>query len=180
MSKREFESIRSWMKIANDIQGKIEKYQRIVNDTSQVKEIREFARKEVIIQEKDLEGFLQLVRSRNETFSSLLILKYFEGYTLEEAALSLNVIYKSYVKKHADFINYIKQHKHQPSKNNSLEFKKFIEKLEHVLNPKYETCCSKCGSNTTISQNVIRKIFIDESRKERTIKKWDRTMERSK
>lgn len=180
MSKREFESIRLWMKIANDIQGKIEKYELMSNDKTQIKEIRELAREEVVIQEKDLEEFLDLVRSLNGPFSNLLILKYFKGYTLEEAALSLNVIYKSYVTKHANFIKYIKQHKYQPSKNNSLEFKKFIKKLEFVLNPKYETCCINCGSTTTISQDVIRKIFIDESRKERSIKKWDRTMERSK
>ncbi|KIL45005.1 hypothetical protein [Jeotgalibacillus soli] len=166
MVNKEFETIRLWMEEANSINEKIDLYEKIIEEESQPTKVLDFLKKEIGYLKQGLDDLFTLVKSRDDPFSNFLILKYFEGYTIEEAALSLNLVVSSMRYKHADFTRYMKDNKKPPVQSNSEVLDKIAKSLNELLNPRYVTCCEKGGQDTGISREVARKIFLKERRKE--------------
>nr|WP_309101820.1 sigma factor-like helix-turn-helix DNA-binding protein [Fredinandcohnia onubensis] len=169
MREREFETVYTWMRIANQYQERMELYERMAEDENEAARVRELAREEVAYQEKNLKDLLDTVRARNNSFSNVLILKYFEGYTLEEAALTLGLTVSTVKTNHARFTDYIKQRQYQPSRNISPEIKSLFERLNELLKPSYEVCCSHCENVILLPSDVVEKIFRKESKRARAI-----------
>ncbi|WDU80292.1 hypothetical protein [Lysinibacillus sp. G01H] len=148
----------------------IERLESIEHDEGSSLERRQAAAKEKSYQVKDLEDLKSYMRNSKHDFTKLVYYKYIEGYSLEEVAQVLAHSYSYVAKIHASFTEYMKQPTEEPIVKpfaNSEEFNKYLKQLRELINPEYETCCSHCGSTTTIPHELARKIFANESRRER-------------
>lgn len=99
--------------MANYYQGKIEEYQSILEDNSKCHIAKEMAQKEITHHQENLNDLFSLVRSQQgeKSFDNVLILKYFEGYSLDEAADELGLNAATTKDKHAAFTKYFKEHR---------------------------------------------------------------------
>lgn len=101
------------MDMANYYQGRIEDYQSILEGNLECHEVKKFAEKEIAHQQKNLKDLFDLVRSKQveKSFENVLILKYFEGYSLDEAADELGLNAATIKEKHAVFTKHFKEHR---------------------------------------------------------------------
>ena len=101
------------MDMANYYQGRIEDYQSILEDDTVCREAKVLAQKEVTHHQKNLNDLFKLVRSKQgkKSFENVLILKYFEGYSLDEASDELGLNAGTIKKSHAEFTRYFKDHR---------------------------------------------------------------------
>ena len=169
MRASEFETIRTWMRIANQYQERAELYERMAEDENEPARVRELAREEVAYQEENLKDLLDMVRAQKNSFADALILKYFEGYTLEEAALTLGLAASTIKTNHAVFTDYLKQRQQQPARNVSSEIKELFEQLNELLKPNYEVCCTQCENVMQLPSNVVEEVFRKETRRARAM-----------
>lgn len=169
MRESKYETIRIWMMIANYYQERIETYQKMSGDGEEHPKVRAYAKSEVEYQTENLKDLLESVRSHKDPFSNALILKYFEGYTLDEAALAYGISANYMKDKHAELIGYLKQYKEQPPQREKFDLEKFSKAIDEYLYPKYKVCCEHCGSNIEIQPDTVRKIVRNENRKARAL-----------
>lgn len=152
---------------AYKIMDYIDCLESIEHDEASSLERRQAAAKEKSYQVKDLEDLKSYMRNSKHDFTKLVYYKYIEGYSLEEVAQVLGHSYSNVAKIHASFTEYMKQPKEEPILNPIQNFNEYLEQLRELINPKYETCCTHCGCTTTIPHEKARKIFANESRRER-------------
>lgn len=145
----------------------IERLESIEHDEGSSLERRQAAAKEKSYQVKDLEDLKSYMKNSKHDFTKMVYYKYIEGYSLEEVAQVLGHSYSNIAKIHASFTEYMKQPKEESIINPIPNFNEYLEQLRELINPKYETCCTHCGSTTTIPHVLARKIFANESRRER-------------
>lgn len=115
LNKKKLETICMWMDLANYYQGRIEEYQSISEDTANCPKVKGFAQKEIVHQQENLNDLFSLVRSQQgeKSFANVLILKYFEGYSLDEATETLGLNAATIKGYHADFTRYFKEQRTQ-------------------------------------------------------------------
>ncbi|WP_313470554.1 hypothetical protein [Lysinibacillus sp.] len=155
---------------AYKIMDYIERLESIEHDEGSSLERRQTAAKEKSFQVKDLEELKSYMRNSKHDFTKLVYYKYIEGYSLEEVAQVLGHSYSNIAKIHASFTEYMKNPKEEQIVKpfaNSEEFNEYLEQLREFINPKYETCCTHCGCTTIIPHEQARKIFANESKRER-------------
>lgn len=152
---------------AYKIMDYIDRLESIEHDEASSLERRQVAAKEKSFQMKDLEDLKSYMKNSKHEFTKLVYYKYIEGYSLEEVAQVLNKNYGNVAKIHAAFTEFMKNPKEEPIVNPIPNFNEYLEQLKELINPKYEACCTHCGSTTTIPHEVARKIFANESRRER-------------
>lgn len=152
---------------AYKIMDYIDRLESIEHDEASSLERRQAATKEKSLQMKDLEDLKSYMRNSKHDFTKLLYYKYIEGYSLEEVAQVLGHSYSNVAKIHASFTEYMKNPKEEPFVNPIPNFNEYLEQLRELIKPKYETCCTHCGCTTTIPHELSRKIFANESRRER-------------
>lgn len=145
----------------------IDRLESVEHDETSSLERRQAAAKEKSFQKKNLEDLKSYMRNSKHDFTKLVYYKYIEGYSLEEVAQVLGQNYSSVAKIHASFTEYMKQPKEEPIVKPFSNSNEYLKQLKELVNPKYEACCNHCGSTTTIPHEIARKIFANESRRER-------------
>ena len=136
-------------------------------DENDSPERRQAAAKEKAYQLESLDELKSLMKNSRSNSTRLIYYKYIEGYTIEEAALELGISYSHASNMHAAFSSYIKNPEKQAKPDKKPITKEYLETLNELINPEYKTCCIHCGGTTTIPHEVARKIFANESKRER-------------
>ncbi|GEM_PF-4102736 len=152
---------------AYKIMDYIERLESFEHDEGSSLERRQAAAKEKSYQVKDLENLKSYMKNSKHDFTKMVYYKYIKGYSLEEVAQVLGHSYSNIAKIHASFTEYMRQPKEESIINPIPNFNEYLEQLRELINPKYETNCTHCGCTTTIPHELARKIFANESRRER-------------
>ena len=167
------------MSIANRYQENIGKYRTISEDENEHIAVREYSKDETGYQIENLKDLLESVRSYNDPFSNALILKYFEGYTLDEAAIVCGMVNTTLKNKHAELISYLKHYKEGPPNSEKIDVKSLSEAIKEHLYPKYKMVCKNCEKEVEIPSSMVEKIIKRERRREKALARVSRYSKQS-